>query len=72
MRQPRAEDRVELMRDMPDVDLHSGAVGVICATWFMPDPVYEIEFTQADEAFPIRSLVFAEYFRIIETAAVES
>jgi len=66
MRQPQTEDRVELIRDLPELCLHAGDAGVVCSTWFMPNPVYEVEFRAAREAVQIRALMPPQHFRVID------
>ena len=35
---------VRLLTDIPELGLHCGEVGVVCSTWFAPEPAYEVEF----------------------------
>ena len=41
---PSVNTAVRLLRDLPQHGLRSGAVGVVCSTWFAPDRAYEVEF----------------------------
>ena len=41
---PSVNASVRLLQDLPQHGLRSGAVGVVCSTWFAPDRAYEVEF----------------------------
>jgi hypothetical protein len=38
------DQRVQLMHDIPDLELHHGDAGIVCSTWFAPLTAYEVEF----------------------------
>ena len=44
MRQPHVDDLVRLTRDVPELQLKQGDVGIVCSTWFSPNERYEVEF----------------------------
>jgi len=44
MRQPHVDDFVRLTRDIPELSLHRGEIGVVRSTWFAPTLAYEVEF----------------------------
>jgi hypothetical protein len=44
MAQVRAEERVRLIQDVPELGLHRGDVGVVCSTWSAPTTAFEVEF----------------------------
>ena len=44
MRQPIVDDFVRLTRDIPELSLTCGSVGVVRSTWFAPTVAYEVEF----------------------------
>jgi hypothetical protein len=67
MRQLQTDDLVQLLEDLPDLCLRKGTSGVICAKWFMPKPVYEVEFQTSDGVIPLRALLLAEQLRVVET-----
>ena len=46
MRQPSVDDFVRLTRDIPELSLHRGEIGVVRSTWFAPTIAYEVEFDQ--------------------------
>jgi hypothetical protein len=51
-----ANDRVELVKELADLQLRPGEVGIVRDCWPYPAKVYEVEF-QVHSA-PIRVLVF--------------
>ena len=53
---PAVNASVRLLQDLPELGLRSGAVGVVCSTWFAPDRAYEVEF-QPPRGFATRALV---------------
>ncbi|MGD0541703.1 MAG: DUF4926 domain-containing protein [Tepidisphaeraceae bacterium] len=66
MRQPQADDLVRLISDLPEMFLRAGCTGVVCSTWFMPHPVYEVEFQSPTGAISIRALIFSDNLRVID------
>jgi hypothetical protein len=44
MQAPEVDCPVKLLQDIPELGLRSGEVGVVCSTWFAPQPAYEVEF----------------------------
>ena len=44
MRQPHVDDFVRLTRDIPELALHRGEIGVVRSTWCAPTTAYEVEF----------------------------
>jgi hypothetical protein len=67
---PQAERYVRLVKDIPELGLRSGAVGVICSTWFEPSPAYEVEFQPAGLASATRALLLAH--QIQETSLISN
>lgn len=59
MMRPQVDTRVRLTRDVPDLSLQRGQVGVVCSTWFAPTMAYEVEFPSADRSVQIRALLDA-------------
>ncbi len=45
-RAPHVDDFVRLTRDIPELSLNCGEVGVVRSTWFSPSVAYEVEFHQ--------------------------
>jgi hypothetical protein len=60
MRQPHVDDYVRLTRDIPELYLHRGQVGVVRSTWFAPTLAYEVEFHPIGLDHQTRALVLAE------------
>ena len=44
MQAPEVDSSVRLLQDIPELGLRCGEVGVVCSTWFAPEPAYEVEF----------------------------
>jgi len=44
MREPHINDYVRLVKDVPELALHRGEIGVVRSTWFAPRVAYEVEF----------------------------
>jgi hypothetical protein len=42
MEAPEVNRPVRLLEDLPELGLRSGEVGVVCSTWFAPQPAYEV------------------------------
>ena len=47
MSQVKAEERVRLIQDVPELGLHRGDIGLVCSTWFEPSTAFEVEFQPA-------------------------
>jgi hypothetical protein len=39
-----SNERVRLMRELPELGMDAGAVGVVRNAWFYPTTAYEVEF----------------------------
>jgi len=60
MRQPHVDDFVRLKRDIPELSLCRGQLGVIRSTWCEPYTAYEVEFQprgHATRALVMRSQI---------------
>ena len=57
MTEVRVDQRVQLMHDIPELELHSGEVGLVCSTWFTPATIYEVEFRRKILGCPIRAML---------------
>ncbi len=66
MRQPHVDDFVRLTRDIPELALHRGEVGVVRSTWFAPTTAYEVEFHPLGLDHQTRALVLAEQLEVEE------
>ena len=60
----QSEDRVRLKRDIPNLSLFSGSVGIVKSKWF--SDAYEVEFCQQGEPSTIRALVFPEQIEAMD------
>lgn len=57
MQAPEVNGSVVLLEDLPQHGLRSGEVGVVCSTWFAPQPAYEVEFQPRGSTTRARALV---------------
>jgi hypothetical protein len=57
MSQVKAEERVRLIQDVPELGLHRGDVGLVCSTWFEPSTAFEVEFQPRALGCRIRALL---------------
>jgi hypothetical protein len=60
MRRPDINDLVLLNRDLPDLYLRRGTIGIVRSTWCAPLCVYEVEFTPNGDGFPERALLLED------------
>ena len=67
MRQPHVDDFVRLTRDIPELFLHRGEVGVVRSTWFAPSSCFEVEFHCGLDS-GTRALIMAEQLEVEEAA----
>jgi hypothetical protein len=67
MRQPHVDDLVRLTRDVPELQLKQGDVGIVCSTWFSPNERYEVEFSPEGLNGHTRALLLAEQLQVDES-----
>jgi hypothetical protein len=65
-RQPHIDDFVRLTRDIPELALIRGEVGVVRSTWFAPSIAYEVEFHQVGHDYQTRALLLPEQILVEE------
>ena len=53
----KADEHVRLTKDLPELGLHRGDMGVVCSTWFHPATAFEVEFQSAHEGCAVRALL---------------
>jgi hypothetical protein len=70
MRQPRVDDFVRLMQDIPDLALSRGEVGVVRSTWFAPSIAFEVEFHQIGHDYQTRALLLADQVQVEEGSLI--
>ena len=68
MRKPNVDDFVRLMKDIPELSLHRGEVGVVRSTWFAPSMAYEVEFHPVGLTHETRALLLAEQIQVEDGA----
>ena len=66
MRKPVVNDRVRVIREIPQLSLHAGETGVVRSIWFAPRDCYEIEFESHECEPPDRCVVPAQLVEIDE------
>jgi hypothetical protein len=66
MRQPHVDDFVRLVKDIPELALNRGEVGVVRSTWFAPATAYEVEFHLPGLDHATRALLLAEQVEVEE------
>ena len=64
MRQPHVDDFVRLVKDIPELALSKGEVGVVRSTWFAPTVAYEVEFHPIGLDHQTRALLLAEQVEV--------
>lgn len=64
MRQPHVDDFVRLIKDIPELALQRGEIGVVRSTWFAPSMAYEVEFHPIGLSGETRALLLAEQVEV--------
>ena len=57
MMQIQIDERVQVMQDIPELELRYGDVGTVCSTWFEPTTAYEVEFQRRQPFCCMRALL---------------
>ena len=63
MKDIRADERVRLTTDLPELGLHRGDTGVVCSTWFDPGTAFEVEFQSRAPGSSVRALLMRNQIR---------
>jgi hypothetical protein len=64
----KAEERVRLTQDLPELGLRRGDVGVVCSTWFNPRTAFEVEFQPDGPGCRVRALLMPNQLRKVTSA----
>jgi hypothetical protein len=64
MRVPHVDDLVRLTRDIPELELSAGDLGIVRSTWCSPYLAFEVEFRPVGQAFETRCLLAAEQVQV--------
>ncbi len=64
MRVPHVDDYVRLIRDIPELALSRGEVGVVRSRWCAPEVAYEVEFHSLGLDEPTRALLMSDQIEI--------
>ena len=67
----RINDRVRVTRDIGDLAVQTGDVGVVCGIFRHPTTAYEVEFRQNGMAYGLRTVIFHEQLESIPAGAPE-
>ncbi len=59
---------VRLLKDIPELGLHSGEVGVVCSEWMAPTTAYEVEFRPSGLVHATRALLLGNQIQITDPA----
>jgi Domain of unknown function (DUF4926) len=70
MRSPKIDDKVRLIRDIPELFLSRGEVGVVRSTWFAPTVAYEVEFQKIGLNCQTRALLLQEQLTLAENFSI--
>ena len=65
----QVEDRVRLMKSIPELLLHRGDVGVVCSIWHAASFAYEVEFPSDESEFGTRTVLLEEHVEAEEISA---
>ena len=57
MSKVKAQERVRLVQDVPELGLRRGDVGLVCSTWFEPSTAFEVEFKSRAVGCGVRALL---------------
>ena len=68
MRSPDIDDCVRLVKDIPELQLRRGAIGVVCSKWCSPVEAFEVEFGPQGLDEHTRALLMAEQLQIEEAS----
>ena len=59
----KADERVRLTQDLPELGLRRGDVGIVCSTWFNPRTAFEVEFQPDAPGCRVRALLMPNQLR---------
>jgi hypothetical protein len=71
MRQPAVDDFVRLNRDIPELALSRGQVGVICGRQCQSNMVYEVDFHLIGHDMQIHAILAADDMQVVEGSLFE-
>ena len=67
MQSPEIDDKVRLIRDIPELSLLRGEIGIVRSTWFAPTVAYEVEFQKTGLNSITRALLLREQLTLAES-----
>ncbi len=63
MTEIQVDEHVQLTKDIPELGLHCGEVGLVCSIWFNPTSAYEVEFERGTSDCGMRALLMLNQIR---------
>lgn len=66
MREYKVDEKVRLIRSLPDLLLQYGCEGVVQSVWFAPASAYEVEFKLVGITHCVRALLLPEQLQPVE------
>jgi hypothetical protein len=66
----RVNDRVRVTRDIGELAVRTGDIGVVCSIWHKPTMAYEVEFRRSGDEFGMRTVVFHGQLEAVASADV--
>ena len=63
MTEIKVDERVRLTKDLPELGLRRGDMGVVCSTWFHPSTAFEVEFQPRTPGYSMRALLMPNQIR---------
>ncbi len=70
MKRIQINERVQVLHDIPELELRGGDVGVVCSKWFKPTTAYEVEFQRGSPLCCVRALLMPNQLRLLTTLAI--
>ena len=61
LRQIMSNDQVRLVKDVPELALREGEVGIVRSSWYFPVVAFEVEFRRKDHRGAARVLLLEDY-----------
>ncbi|GIW77479.1 MAG: hypothetical protein KatS3mg104_2542 [Phycisphaerae bacterium] len=69
MRIPQVNDHVRLVRDIPELSLNRGDVGIVRSHWCAPELAFEVEFRLHDTNEVTRALLMSDQIIVEENGS---
>jgi hypothetical protein len=63
----QVDEHVQLTKDIPELGLRCGELGLVCSIWFNPTSAYEVEFRREMPNCGMRALLMHNQIRGTQT-----